>query len=320
MIVLYCIAILVFIVLVVVCAVSAYFFKFAIVGRHATIEQTLKKSENNPAYSPYYDRITSGVAWIKSYSHNRVSIVSHDGLKLYASVFEPEIKSSNCMLLFHGWSSHPLFDFSCIVKEYVNMGYNVVLVEQRGHGESEGKYSCFGVKERYDVISWAKFIIERYGDDVKIALDGISMGSSTVMMAAGLEELPQNIVGIIADCGFTSAYDQFVHIMKKWYNMPPFPFIYSVDIIAKLVAGFGFKQVSTDIELKKSSIPLLILHGGDDDFVPVKFSRRNFEASAAKDKKLIVVEGAGHGTSYIVDEDNCKKELSEFLTRVFSQK
>ncbi len=305
-------------ILITILAVSVYFFNFAIVGKHATIEQTLKKSENNPTYTPHYDRIIEGSDWIKEHPHDRVSIISHDKLKLYASVYEPDTPSKTCILLFHGWSSHPSFDFSCIVKVYVDMGHNVVVVDQRGHGESEGKYSCFGVKERYDVISWLRYIIGRYGNDVRVVLDGISMGASTVMMAAGLEELPKNVTGIIADCGFTSAYDQFVHIIKKWYNLPPFPFIYSVDLIAKAVAGFAFREVSTDEELKKSTLPLLILHGADDDFVPLKFSRRNYEASASKDKKLIIIDGAGHGTSYIVDEENCKRELKEFLSKSFS--
>ena len=305
-------------ILIALIAGSVFFFKFAIVGRHATIEQTLKRSESNPKYSPFYDRILEGGKWMRTHPHERVTISSYDNLKLCASIYEYEKETKNCMLLFHGWSSHPSFDFSCIVKKYVSLGTNVIIVDQRAHGESEGAYSCFGIKERYDVIAWTNYIKSRYGDDCKIILDGISMGASTVMMASGLKELPDNVVGIIADCGFTSAYDEFVHVMKLWYNLPPFPFIYIVNTMSKLIAGFGFKDVYTQNELKKSTLPLLIIHGGDDNFVPVKFSKINFEASASKNKKLIIVPGAAHGTSYLTDEKRCNEELERFIYDSFN--
>ena len=250
------------------------------------------------------------------YPHDRVQIKSHDGLTLCASIYEPDSKTKNCMLLFHGWTSHPFLDFSCIVQKYCEMNMNVIVVEQRGHGESEGKYSTFGVKERHDVVSWAEYIISRYGDDCKIVLDGISMGASTVMMAAGLPSLPNNIVGIIADCGFTSAYDQFVYIMKLWYKMPPFPLLYSVNVISRIVAGFGFRDVSTIDELKKSELPILFLHGEADDFVPVKFSRQNYDASASERKKIITVPDAAHGMSYLQSEQTCNEELERFIYSV----
>lgn len=317
---LYVLIALLAIILAIICVVSVYFFRFTIVGRHATIEQTLKKSENNPTYSKYYDRIIAGGEWLKNQKHERVEIKSYDNLKLVASIYEPIEKTKNCMLLFHGWSSHPFFDFSCIVEKYCSLGANIIVVEQRGHGESGGKYSCFGVKERYDVVSWSQYVISRYGDDCRIILDGISMGASTVMMAAGLGELPKNIVGIIADCGFTNAYDEFKHVMKLWYKLPPFPLLYTVEIIAKIFARFTFRQISTETELKKSTLPLLILHGEDDDFVPVEFSYRNYEASASKNKRLLVIPGAEHGTSYMTDEEKCNEALSEFVDELFYNK
>ena len=318
MILLYILLALLTIAVAVICIASVYFFKFTIVGRHATIEETLKKSENNPTYSRYYDRIIAGGEWLKRAPHDRVEIESHDGLKLVASIYEPREKTKNCMILFHGWSSHPFFDFSCIVEKYRDLGSNVIVVEQRGHGESGGKYSTFGVKERYDVLSWSSYVISRYGDDCRIILDGISMGASTVMMAAGLDELPKNIVGIIADCGFTSAYDEFAHVMKLWYKLPPFPLIHSVGIVAKALAGFSFDEISTENELKKSTLPLLILHGEADDFVPVKFSYRNYEASASKNKTLLVIPGAEHGTSYMTDEKKCNEALEKFIGELFA--
>ena len=301
---------------VIVIAVSVYFFNFAIRAKRPTAEQALEKARKNPTYNKFYDRIYEGYSWMTEYPHERVQIKSYDGLTLYASVYEPKIETKSCMILFHGWTSHPFLDFSCIVEKYCEMDMNVIVVEQRGHGESEGKYSTFGVKERYDVVSWAEYVISRYGDECKIVLDGISMGASTVMMATGLDCLPKNIVGVIADCGFTSAYDQFVYIMKLWYKMPPFPLLYSVNLISKIFAGFGFRDVSTIEELKKSTLPILFLHGEADDFVPDKFSRQNYEASASMHKKLITVPDAAHGMSYLQNEKTCNEELESFIYSV----
>jgi pimeloyl-ACP methyl ester carboxylesterase len=310
-------AILLFLIIIVF-IISFFFFKYAAKGRRLNREKALNKAKRSRIYSPYCDKIAEGMDWILANTSECVSTASYDKLKLTARRIKAKENNENVIIMFHGWTSISFFDFSCIVKVYHEMGYDVLLVDQRAHGDSEGKYTTFGVKERYDVLSWINYAIDLYGENVKIVIEGISMGASTVLMASGLS-LPANVVGVIADCGFTSAADEFTHVLKRDYKMKPFPFLYTANIVSRMVAGFGFWDINAEDEVKKSELPLLLLHGKDDDFVPVEFSRRIYSASNSKNKKLIEVENARHGLSYFNDEEGCKTALSEFLFSVFGK-
>lgn len=248
-----------------------------------------------------------------------VYITSRDGLRLHAYLFEQEDPAAarGTIVLVHGWRSHPEIDFSASRKSYLNKGLNVLAIHQRAHGPSEGKYLCFGVKERFDLLDWLAFVNERYGTDKKIIVSGVSMGSSTVMMALGEEELPENVVGATADCGFVSPWEQFVHVLHRTYHLPKFPLLYTTDLLSRAVADFPFRACSTEDALRKAKTPVLILHGLADDFVPPEHSRRN-AAACASPCELIEVEGAGHGMSYLVDPERVKAKLDAFFESVLA--
>jgi pimeloyl-ACP methyl ester carboxylesterase len=304
--------------LVTVFVISYFFFRYAASGRRLDREKAILKAKKSKIYAPYCDIIEEGIDWIIANTTERVSITSYDNLKLSARRFVAKENNKNVVIMFHGWTSIAFFDFSCIVGMYCEKGYDVILVDQRAHGDSEGKYTTFGVKERYDVLSWINYAISIYGEDVKIVIEGISMGASTVLMASGLD-LPSNVLGVIADCGFTSAADEFTHVLARDYHMKPFPFLYTANIVSRILAGFGFWDVNAEDEVKKSTLPLLLLHGEADDFVPVEFSRRVYRSSASSDKRYIEVEGARHGLSYFKEEERCKKALLDFFFTVFGE-
>ena len=201
-------------------------------------------------------------------------------------------------------------------KFYNSLGLNVLIVDQRACGESEGKYTTFGILERQDVVTWAQYIDQRLGG-MPILLDGISMGASTVMFAADLP-LPKSVQGMIADCGFTSPWDIIAHCGKQWFHIPPFPLVHILSLIARLVFGSGYRSCSTLSSLANSSLPLLLLHGGEDDFVPTFMSERHYDAATGYKRKLIV-PGAGHGSSYLVDQKRCQQELSDFADYVLNK-
>ena len=302
-----------------VAAVTVVFFKYAIVGKRLNTENAIKRAKTHKVYKTYADRIVSGIEWISSCKQKQVEIKSYDNLRLFGRLIEAEEKTINTVILFHGWTSIGPFDFSCIVKSYHENGFNIIMPDQRAHGISEGKYTCFGVKERYDVIAWVDYAVSLYGENCKIVIEGISMGASTVLMALGLENLSPCVKGVIADCGFTSAAEQFKHVLKRDYHLPPFPFLYTANFLSRIFAGFSFFDVNAAKEVKKSELPLLIIHGEDDDFVPVKFGRKIYEASASKDKQIITVKGARHGMSYLNDEERCRRILTGFLKNVFEK-
>ncbi|MBQ7292635.1 MAG: alpha/beta hydrolase [Clostridia bacterium] len=244
-----------------------------------------------------------------------VYITSRDGLKLHATLIETE-NATKTVIFSHGWRSHAFFDFSCIWEYYLSHKFNVLLIDHRAHGKSEGKYICFGIKERYDLIDWANFINLRFGTHKKIFFSGLSMGSATVMMALGTEGLPSNVVGASCDCGYTSPKDIFKHVLKSKFHLPSFPFINVASLISKLTARFDFDEFSSEEGLKKAKVPIIFIHGTEDGFVPIEHTYRNMK-SCASEYSQAIIENAGHGMSYLTDKESVIQKIEALLKSLF---
>ncbi len=267
----------------------------------------------NPNCIPFRDELIEGRKWVKSHELKDYSVTSYDGLRLTAKFIAPE-NMRGIVLMMHGFHSNPLHDFSLAIKEYYGMGLGCLLPYQRGHGDSEGKYLYYGTRERFDVLSWCELLGKEY-PSVPVILDGISMGASTVMMASGLE-LPETVKGIIADCGFTSPKEIIASVMKERFNMAPFPFFYTGSILAKIRAHFSFNSVSTVNELRKNRLPILIIHGGKDSFVPYWMSEKNYEAAKdVCDASFLSVPEAEHGLSFLIEREKYLDEVRKIVEK-----
>lgn len=259
---------------------------------------------------PYKEEAEAGIRWFLDRKPESVSIRSYDGLTLRGYWLEhPQAKGA--VVLMHGHRSSWATDFSCVFRFYYERGYSVLACWQRAHGESEGEHICFGVKERFDCRDWVRFLETRIPADQPVFLDGVSMGAATVLMAAGLSDLPDCVRGVIADSGFTSAWDEFASILKR-LHLPLHPLMDSANWMARRLAGFDFRECSTLDAVRETKLPLLLVHGEADTYVPPEFSRQNFEACCSE-KRLVTVSGAVHGMSYLVDRNTCQRELLEFL-------
>ena len=254
------------------------------------------------------DKIHGALRYLKDNNARDVYIRSKDGLKLRAR-WLPADRAVGSILLFHGYRSCSIADFSVIIPFYHSLGFNLLLVDQRSHGKSEGKFITFGIKEHDDVLRWIDWHNESVGN-LPVYLGGMSMGAATVLMAAG-RDLPGNVKGVCADCGFTDPYEIVGRIMRS-QRIPPFPLLDIAGIYTKVFAGFGLREYSTLTAMKNCRIPVLLIHGLSDDFVPCEMSKRAFEACVAE-KQLILVENAGHGTSYLTDPERCQTALKTFL-------
>lgn len=249
-----------------------------------------------------------------SIPYEDVFITSFDGLRLHAKFYAASERKAPVQIMFHGYKSSAERDFCGGLREGIDGGFNVLLVDQRAHGESEGKYLTFGVNERFDCLSWASYAAERFGNDVKIYLYGISMGASTVLMASALP-LPKSVSGIVADCGYTSPKAIICSVLRD-HHVPAAPVYAVAKLGARLFCGFDLDSASAPDALRRSHIPVLFIHGDDDRFVPCRMSRENFEASAAEHKKLLIVHNAGHGLSYMLDRPAYLSALHEFLVAI----
>jgi len=263
--------------------------------------------------SPYADEIYEGVDWLRSDNAETVYTEAFDGIKL-AAICLPAKNAKATVLLMHGFRSTPYWDFAGAVKKYSEMGMNLVLPYQRAHGKSEGKYITFGVKERRDVHSWIKWITNRFGENEKIILDGISMGCATVLMASELG-YPVNVKGIIADCGYTSPYDIVSSVMKNNMHIPKYPFIWLYDAACRVFAGFSLKECSATDAMRINTVPVLFAHGEADDFVPYWMTKQNYDACIAE-KDFVSVPDAGHGMCYLIDREQYEGAIDRFITSV----
>ena len=312
-------------VVVTLAAGTKIFFSFSIVSDNykkrsarkscwAENEDDPRDVEMMPECIPWAEELLGARKWIKSHELSDHFVTSYDGLRLAAKYFAPEGETRGIVLLMHGFRSSALHDFSLAIKIYHDMGFGCFMPYHRAHGESEGKYITYGVKERYDVVSWCRYIEEKF-PGTPVILDGISMGASTVMMALGLE-LPDNVKGAVADCGFTTPNDEFKYVMKEKIHLKPFPFLYTTALAARIFARFSFKKASTVDALRKNKLPLLIAHGERDSLVPHSMSVVNYEAAKdVCDAAFLSVPGAEHGLSFLTDRETYTTEVKKLIDK-----
>ena len=256
-------------------------------------------------------RLNRGREALAALTPERVETVSEDGLRLVGDLYYAPEPTDHYLVCMHGFHSTQK-DFVCAVDFFLSLGYNVLLVCQRTHGESEGKWITFGVRERYDCRCWCRYLVDRFGDGIGIVLDGISMGAATVLMATELE-LPKNVKAVMADCGYTSPWEIVCDVAKRSMHIPKYPFMPLFRLVVKVMAGFDLKEVSAVTAMEKNErYPVLFIHGQADDFVPYGMSVKSYEACRAP-KRLVGVPEAGHGLSFLVDEPTCREACSTFL-------
>ena len=244
--------------------------------------------------------------------HTDYYITSFDGTRLHAKFYEYKA-SAPIELMFHGYRGTAERDLSGGMQRCFALGHSAFIVDQRGSGQSGGNVITFGIKERFDCIEWVRFIIKTFGQDVKIILAGISMGASTVLMAAG-EELPENVVGVLADCPFSSAQDIIKKVIRQM-GLPAEICYPLVRLGARLYGGFDLHETSAQTALESAKIPVIFFHGEADDFVPSEMSRINYEACASR-KHIVTIPDAAHGLSYLIDPERYLSEMREFFGEI----
>lgn len=295
----------VFLILFAVCVILFFFVAYVCFYLAFYVPKSLKEEKEEfpiprgKTYEPYRDTMVTWIKEVRALPSEDFIITSFDGLKLYGKYYE-YAPGAPIELMLHGYRSSAERDLCGGVQRCFELHRNVLIVDQRASGRSEGNVITFGVHESRDCLSWVDFIIAYFGKDVKIILAGISMGASTVLLAAG-EPLPPNVVGVLADCGYTSARAIIKKVVRQAHL--PADLLYPlVRLGAKIYGKFDPEERSPLEAVKKCTVPVIFVHGESDDFVPCDMSRENYEACAAP-KRLFTIPGAGHGLSYLVDRE-----------------
>lgn len=251
-----------------------------------------------------------GLDWLKKNS-KEIEIISYDGLKLKGYEIKAKEESDVWVIAVHGYLGKGA-DMAIFMEQFIKYGYNGLIVDLRAHSKSEGKYLGMGWIDHYDIQLWIEKLIEE-NMNCKIILFGVSMGAATVSMTTG-EKIPKNVKCAIADCGYTTVWDEFKIHLKKIFHIPSFPILYVASIMSKIYAGYSFKQASTIKQVEKSKTPTLFIHGTKDKFVPFNMLEKIY-SSANCEKEKLEIEEATHAESVNKNPEKYWETVKNFINK-----
>ena len=301
--ILFSLGILIFLVIPLICFYITFYVPKPKDGIHPEVPLP-----NDEVYAPYKAMMDAWTQEVLNMPHEHFTITSFDGLELHGNFYE-YAPGAPIELMFHGYRGSALRDLSGGVARCFALKRSCIIVDQRCSGRSQGTVITFGIKEHRDCLTWVDFMVDHFGPNVKIILTGISMGASTVLMAAG-NPLPDNVVAVLADCGYTSA-KQIIQKVIRDMRLPLFLYFFA-RLGARLFGGFDPEETSPIESVKKTRLPIIFYHGDTDDFVPCEMSEKNYEACVSR-KRLVIIKNAGHGLCYPVDPETYVSELKAFF-------
>ena len=251
--------------------------------------------------------------WIREQNTEYVSIKSDRGELLQGYLTYPEKESKVFVLGLHGYHANHDGDPATFLRHYVERGYNFLNVDHVASGDSEGKYVGFGLFESQDSLKWIDYLIERFGEDIKIILHGVSMGGATVCKM--VDSVPPQVVLAVADCPFTNALEEFDSAVRTFGGIKnPEPIIKAFNMLNKVFAGYDLADTDNRDSVKNSKVPMLFIHGSADDFVPVSMGEELYNL-CGNEKELLIVDGAKHAQSLMTDEQLYYETLDRFIDK-----
>ncbi len=250
------------------------------------------------------------VEWLQEVQSREVEQRTEDGYRLVGRAFLQTEESHRWVLLLHGYTGwkEEMYPFAC---RYWQKGYQVVVPDMRCQGESEGDYIGMGYTDGQDNLLWLEYILQT-DPKAEIVLHGQSMGAACGLIMAGREDLPDNVKAVVSDCAYTDAYTMFQKQMKAWFSLPSFPLLNVADVMLQIRGGYSLKDASALDGAAKSQIPLLIIHGTEDEMIPVEMAYELYEAANCP-RELLIVEGAGHAQAPDKDPEKYYETIFHFL-------
>jgi fermentation-respiration switch protein FrsA (DUF1100 family) len=285
------------------------------------LHTALTPSERSKDLEATYEDVINEYPHLKEWTDSLIAqgrfkettILAPDGTSLHAFHIKAGENSSNTAIAIHGHKNNSLNMLHIAYMYEHELGFNVLLPDLRGHGKSGGDHIQMGWNDRHDIPLWIHKANELFGDSTSIVIHGISMGAATTMMAAG-EHTPENVKAFVEDCGYTSVWDEFAHVAKKDYHLPQTPFLNVADLFCQWSYGWGFKEASAVEQVRKSTKPMLFIHGDADTYVPTDMVYTLYEAKQGN-KELWIVPGVGHATSYHDYPEEYTIKVREFVRK-----
>ncbi|MBQ8293620.1 MAG: alpha/beta hydrolase [Bacilli bacterium] len=308
-----------FILLIVIGSTCLFLFMFTYfcfylafyVKRKKKVDKEKIETPKGKIYEPYKEKMIKWIKEMRTYPHTHHYITSFDGLKLHASYYEKQ-KGGIIEIMFPGYRGSAERDLAGGIARAFKINHNVLMVDQRTSCDSEGNVVTFGIKERFDCVKWAKYVVENIDPDAKIILTGVSMGAATVILASELD-LPKNVIGILADCGFSSQKAIISKVIKQ-IHLPAKIFYPFVKLGAKIFGKFNIEERAPIDAAKNTNLPIIFFHGDEDNFVPHHMSIDMYNSKKDK-KEILIVPKAGHGLAYILNPPVYLEKLINFFEK-----
>lgn len=290
-------------------AIAYYCYRVGFYAPRKPLPEGAIQLPEGEIYKKYWESMKRWTLETRETPHETFTITSFDGLTLSGNYYE-YAPGAPMEIMFHGYRGSAERDLSGGMQRCFKLGRSAFIVDQRCSGKSGGNVITFGVNEHKDCLAWVDFAVNHFGPDVKIILTGLSMGAATVLMAGG-RELPENVIGILADCGYNSQKEIIQKTIREM-GLPPrlaYPF---AKLGARVFGHFNLEEITPEEAVKHCKVPVLFFHGDTDDYVPCYMSQKTYEACASR-KQLVIIPGAGHGLSYPVGKETYMKAAREFF-------
>ncbi|WP_163971186.1 alpha/beta hydrolase [Oceanobacillus halotolerans] len=249
--------------------------------------------------------------WVGEQDFDEWEITSYDDLTLKGYYLEAKEPTNKTVILAHGYLGNAKQMGLYGQHYYEELGYNLLMPDARGHGQSGGDYIGFGWHDRLDYLDWIDQVIEKVGSDSEIILHGVSMGAATVLMTSG-EDLPANVQAIVADSPYTNVKELFSYQLERMFHLPDFPVLPTTSLVTKLRAGYSLTEASALDQVKKAEVPILYIHGNDDTFVPTENAKTLYKHTGSE-ADLVLFDGSSHGEAFVIHQERYIEELTSFL-------
>lgn len=260
-------------------------------------------------------KMSKNSLWFADQKQDIWEQTTKDNVKLKARFLPAPKQTAKTVVVIHGFGSASKY-IGTYVRMFHDAGYNVLAPDTRSFGISGGKYAGYGWKDRTDMVKWIDMINQKFGSRSQVGLFGVSMGAATVMYTLG--EKPKNVKFAIEDCGYSTISGELDYQLKEMFHLPSFPIVPTASLFGDALAGYNFYQASTKDTLKRSKVPLYVIHGSKDTFVPTKNAYRNFDYAKGP-KKLWIVKGAGHAESLNVAGKKYITNVTDYANKYFNK-
>lgn len=303
--------------IIIACAVAILAIAFivgALVAVHAILGRRKEFTDRQKAKKGYDARSFGvNVAWFDGVKDvtETLKLTAYDGVELCAYLIKQRESKGRAAICCHGYGANPR-SMQAQAKIFYDRGFDVLLPAMRGHCESGGKVGMAWI-DRFDLLRWIDKIISRFGQNVSIALCGVSMGGATVVAAAGMNP-PSQVKCVIDDCGFSSQYDEYRACLGR-VPLPASVALLPLAVGVRIVHGYSIADADITKLAKNITLPALFIHGEKDRFVPFELGKKLFDACGSSDKRLVAVPNAAHACSYVVDPAAYVEAFTEFVDK-----